>query len=68
MSETITDIVRDIRRRNHGWPLDAEASHSTVEDLLHLADRIEAAHKRELYEAESMEEIEVDRWTSSRCN
>lgn len=46
--ETINDIVRYIRRRNHGCPLDAEASHSTVEDLLCLADRIEAAYERDI--------------------
>lgn len=51
--ETIDDILCDIRRRNYGCPLDAEASHSTVEDILYLADRIEAAHERELIAAKA---------------
>ena len=43
MSETIADIVGDIRSRNQGCPLDAEGSHPLAEDMLALADRIEQA-------------------------
>lgn len=46
--ETSNDIVRDIRSRNEGVPLDGESSHCLAEDMLRLADRIEAAHKREV--------------------
>lgn len=50
-TETIADIVADIRARNQGCPLDAEGSHCTVEDILFLADRIEAAHESEVVAA-----------------
>jgi hypothetical protein len=44
--ETINDIVREIRSRNEGCvPLDGESSHPLAEDMLKLADRIEAAVK-----------------------
>lgn len=45
-NETIADIIKDIRSRNEGVPRDAECSHPLAEDILHLADRIEAAVKR----------------------
>lgn len=47
--ETIKDIIKEIRRLNDdGFPLDGESSHPLVEDMRLLADRIEAAHKREV--------------------
>lgn len=42
-NETIADIIKDIRSRNEGVPMDAEGSHPLVEDMLALADRIERA-------------------------
>ena len=46
--ETITDIVADIRAHNQGLPEDDYALSPLVADLLSFADRIEAAHKREM--------------------
>ena len=46
--ETITDIVADIRAQNQGLPEDSYALSPQVCDLLSLADRIEAAAKREI--------------------
>ena len=46
-SETIEDIVGDIRAQNQGLPEDATALSPLVCDLLSLADRLEAAHRRE---------------------
>ena len=48
--ETISDIVDDIRAQNQGLPEDSYALSPLVCDLLSLADRIEAAHKREVAE------------------
>ena len=45
--ETIADIVDDIRAQNQGLPEDSYALSPLVCDLLSLADRIEAAAKRE---------------------
>ena len=45
--ETIEDIVADIRAQNQGLPEDSYALSPLVCDLLSLADRIEAAEKRE---------------------
>ena len=45
--ETIADIVADIRAQNQGLPEDNYALSPLVCDLLSLADRIEAAAKRE---------------------
>ena len=45
--ETIADIVADIRAQNQGLPEDGYALSPLVCDLLSLADRIEAAAKRE---------------------
>ena len=47
MSETIEDIVADIRAQNQGLPEDSYALSPQVCDLLSLADRIDAAWKRE---------------------
>ena len=46
--ETIEDIVADIRAQNQGLPEDSYALSPQVCDLLSLADRIEAAEKREI--------------------
>ena len=46
--ETIEDIVADIRAQNQGLPEDSYALSPLVCDLLSLADRIEAAEKREI--------------------
>ena len=46
--ETIEDIVADIRAQNQGLPEDSYALSPLVCDLLSLADRIEAANKREI--------------------
>ena len=48
MSETIVDIVADIRAQNQGLPEDSYALSPQVCDLLSLADRIEAAANREI--------------------
>ena len=48
--ETIEDIVDDIRAQNQGLPEDSYALSPLVCDLLSLADRIEAAHQREVAE------------------
>ena len=45
--ETIEDIVADIRAQNQGLPEDDYALSPLVCDLLNLADRIEAAARRE---------------------
>ena len=45
--ETIDDIVADIRAQNQGLPEDRYALSPLVCDLLSIADRIEAAAKRE---------------------
>lgn len=45
-NETLEDIVADIRMQNQGLREDANALSPLVCDLLHLADRIEAAAKR----------------------
>lgn len=45
--ETIEDIVADIRSQNQGLPEDGYALSPLVCDLLSIADRIEAALKRE---------------------
>ena len=50
--ETIEDIVADIRAQNQGLPEDSYALSPLVCDLLSLADRIEAAEKREVEELE----------------
>ena len=50
--ETIEDIVADIRAQNQGLPEDSYALSPQVCDLLSLADRIEAAEKREVEELE----------------
>ena len=50
--ETIADIVADIRAQNQGLPEDSYALSPQVCDLLSLADRIEAAEKREVEELE----------------
>ena len=46
-NETIADIVADIRAQNQGLPEDSYALSPLVCDLLSLADRIDAAWKRE---------------------
>lgn len=43
MSETIKDVIGDIRAQNQGLPEDGYALSPYVHDLLRLADRIEAA-------------------------
>ena len=45
--KTIVDIVADIRAQNQGLPEDSYALSPQVCDLLSLADRIDAAWKRE---------------------
>ena len=45
--ETIDDIVDDIRAQNQGLPEDSYALSPLVCDFLSIADRIEAAAKRE---------------------
>ena len=47
-NETIADIVADIRAQNQGLPEDSYALSPLVCDLLSFADRVEAAHKREM--------------------
>ena len=51
--ETIEDIVGDIRAQNQGLPEDSYALSPLVCDLLSLADRIKAAHQREVAELKS---------------
>ena len=51
--ETIADIVADIRAQNQGLPEDSYALSPLVCDLLSFADRIEAAHQREVAELKS---------------
>ena len=50
--ETISEVVADIRAQNQGLPEDSYALSPLVCDLLSLADRIEAAHQREVAELE----------------
>ena len=52
IQETIEDIVADIRAQNQGLPEGSYALSPLVCDLLSLADRIEAAEKREVEELE----------------
>lgn len=47
-NETIKDLIGQIRARNQGMPIDCESVDPLVEDWLSFADRLEAAHKREL--------------------
>ena len=47
IQETFEDIVDDIRAQNQGLPEDSYALSPLVADLLRIADRIEAAAKRE---------------------
>ena len=49
-NETIADIVADIRAQNQGLPEDSYALSPLVCDLLSFANRIEAAHQREVAE------------------
>ena len=51
--ETIADIVADIRAQNQGLPEGSYALSPLVCDLLSFADRIEAAHQREVAELRS---------------
>ena len=48
MSETIADIVADIRAQNQCLPEDDYELSPLVADLLSFSDRIESAHKREM--------------------
>ena len=48
--ETVADVVADIRAQNQGLPEDSYALSPLVCDLLSIADRIEAAHQREVAE------------------
>ena len=48
--ETIADIVADIRAQNPGLPEESYALSPLGCDLLSFADRIEAAHQREVAE------------------
>ena len=45
--ETVEDVVADIRAQNQGLPEDGYALSPLVCDLLSIADRIEAANRRE---------------------
>ena len=49
-NETVADIVADIRAQNQGLPEDSYALSPLVCDLLSFANRIEAAHQREVGE------------------
>ena len=51
-NETVADIVADIRAQNQGLPEDSYALSPLVFDLLSFADRIEAAHKRDVAKLE----------------
>ena len=51
--ETVADIVADIRAQNQGLPEDSYALSPLVCDLLSFADRIEAAHQRDVAELKS---------------
>ena len=57
--ETIVDIVADIRAQNQGLPEDDYALSPLVADLLSLADRIEAAHDREMADEKRISEAVV---------
>lgn len=58
--ETIADIVADIRAQNQGLPEDGYALSPLVCDLLSLADRIEAASKREREARDEMARSDID--------
>ena len=57
--ETIVDIVADIRAQNQGLPEDDYALSPLVADLLSFADRIEAAHDREMADEKRISEAVV---------
>ena len=57
--ETIADIVGDIRAQNQGLPEDSYALSPQVCDLLSLADRIEAAEKREIADEKRISEAVI---------
>ena len=57
--EKIEDIVGDIRAQNQGLPEDSYALSPLVCDLLSLADRIEAAAKREREAGAAAHQLEV---------
>ncbi len=54
--ETIHDIIAEILAQNQGLPEDAYALSPLVCDMLHLADRLVAAYKRELGNVQKMRE------------
>ena len=58
--ETISDIFADIRAQNQGLPEDDYALSPLVCDLLSLADRIEAAAKREREARDKMAQSDID--------
>ena len=58
-NETIADIVADIRAQNQGLPEDDYALSPLVADLLSFADRIEAAHDREMADEKRISEAVV---------
>ena len=58
--ETISDIIADIRAQNQGLPEDGYAISPLVCDLLSLADRIEAATKREREARDEMARSDID--------
>ena len=58
-NETIEDIVADIRAQNQGLPEDSYALSPLVCDLLSLADRVEAAYKREMSDEKRISEAVV---------
>ena len=58
-NETIEDIVADSRAQNQGLPEDSYALSPLVCDLLSLADRIEAAEKREIADEKRISEAVV---------
>ena len=60
-NETLADIVADIRMQNQGLLEDAYALSPLVCDLLCLADRIEAAAKREVEKLNSVIQATVSR-------
>ena len=59
-NETIADIVADIRAQNQGLPEGSYALSPLVCDLLSLADRIIAAHNREIDELKTQIKIAKD--------
>ena len=58
--ETVDDIVADIRSENQGLPEDGYALSPLVCDLLSIADRIEAAAKREREAGDEMARSDID--------